>query len=203
VERVRIEGRSSQATRCAVRATTWWRATRCWRRHVVRPAVAGVLASVNARRVRVFPPARVAVLSTGDELVDDGSPARSSGQIRESNKVMLLRLVAQPGPSRWTSASCETTRPSWKRCSAGRRGHLRRHRHQRRRQHGRLRRGQGGARPHRRHALDADRHQAGQALRVRAARRRDGVPCPVFGLPGNPVSSLVSFELLARPALRR
>ena len=26
---------------------------------------------------------------------------------------------------------------------------------------------------------------------------------PVFGLPGNPVSSLVSFELLARPALRQ
>ena len=30
--------------------------------------------------------------------------------------------------------------------------------------------------------------------------RIDGVP--IFGLPGNPVSSLVSFELLARPALR-
>ena len=29
----------------------------------------------------------------------------------------------------------------------------------------------------------------------------DGVP--VFGLPGNPVSSLVSFELFARPAIRR
>jgi molybdenum cofactor synthesis domain-containing protein len=26
---------------------------------------------------------------------------------------------------------------------------------------------------------------------------------PVFGLPGNPVSSAISFELLARPALRR
>ena len=26
---------------------------------------------------------------------------------------------------------------------------------------------------------------------------------PVFGLPGNPVSSMVSFEMLARPALRR
>ena len=26
---------------------------------------------------------------------------------------------------------------------------------------------------------------------------------PVFGLPGNPVSSLVSFELFARPALRK
>ena len=28
-------------------------------------------------------------------------------------------------------------------------------------------------------------------------------PVPVFGLPGNPVSSLVSFELIARPALRQ
>jgi molybdopterin biosynthesis enzyme len=26
---------------------------------------------------------------------------------------------------------------------------------------------------------------------------------PVFGLPGNPVSSMVSFQLFARPALRR
>jgi molybdopterin biosynthesis enzyme len=26
---------------------------------------------------------------------------------------------------------------------------------------------------------------------------------PIFGLPGNPVSSIVSFEMLARPALRR
>jgi molybdopterin biosynthesis enzyme len=26
---------------------------------------------------------------------------------------------------------------------------------------------------------------------------------PIFGLPGNPVSSMISFELLARPALRK
>jgi molybdopterin biosynthesis enzyme len=31
----------------------------------------------------------------------------------------------------------------------------------------------------------------------------DGRRVPVFGLPGNPVSSLVSFELLARPAIRK
>ena len=29
------------------------------------------------------------------------------------------------------------------------------------------------------------------------------VATPMFGLPGNPVSSLVSFELFARPALRQ
>ena len=38
----------------------------------VTPAVAGVLASVNAAVVSVVPRARVAVLSTGDELIDDG-----------------------------------------------------------------------------------------------------------------------------------
>ena len=30
-----------------------------------------------------------------------------------------------------------------------------------------------------------------------------GAIVPIFGLPGNPVSSLVSYELMARPALRR
>lgn len=34
--------------------------------------------------------------------------------------------------------------------------------------------------------------------------KRDGLPpLPVFGLPGNPVSAVVTFELLVRPALRR
>jgi len=31
----------------------------------------------------------------------------------------------------------------------------------------------------------------------------EGRPLPVFGLPGNPVSALVTFELFVRPALRR
>jgi molybdopterin molybdotransferase len=33
--------------------------------------------------------------------------------------------------------------------------------------------------------------------------RDDGTRVPIFGLPGNPVSSMVSYELMARPALRR
>ncbi|MEI2419899.1 molybdopterin-binding protein, partial [Arthrospira platensis SPKY2] len=62
----------------------------------IRPAVHGVLASVNARRVAARPRARVAILSTGDELVTDGSPL-APGQIRESNISMLVGLAAQAG----------------------------------------------------------------------------------------------------------
>ncbi|HEY0442931.1 MAG TPA: molybdopterin molybdotransferase MoeA, partial [Candidatus Limnocylindrales bacterium] len=36
-----------------------------------------------------------------------------------------------------------------------------------------------------------------------AERRGGGAPVLLFGLPGNPVSSMVTFELFVRPALRR
>ncbi|NBU38450.1 MAG: DUF59 domain-containing protein, partial [Actinobacteria bacterium] len=63
---------------------------------VVTAAVQAVLSTVNARTVSVWPRPRVGVISTGDELVDDGSPLQP-GQIRESNRTMLLRLVSEAG----------------------------------------------------------------------------------------------------------
>ena len=56
----------------------------------------GVLASINARRVKAVARARVALLSTGDELVVDGS-ALKPGQIRESNLTMLDRMICDTG----------------------------------------------------------------------------------------------------------
>jgi molybdopterin molybdotransferase len=164
---------------------------------VVTPAVAGVLASVNAREVGVHPRLRVAVLSTGDELVDDGSPL-AAGQIRESNKTMLAGLVAEAGCDvvdfgvvRDDEAVLEAVlRDAAGRCDAIITS--------------------GG--------VSMGDYDVVKAVLGRIADMRwmqlaikpakpfafgllAGVP--VFGLPGNPVSSLVSFELLARPALRR
>ncbi|MFZ9018055.1 MAG: gephyrin-like molybdotransferase Glp, partial [Ilumatobacteraceae bacterium] len=63
---------------------------------VVTPPIVGVLASINARTVRVHRRVRVAVLSTGDELVEDGRPLRP-GEIRESNRRMLSGLLRSVG----------------------------------------------------------------------------------------------------------
>ena len=65
---------------------------------VVTAAVQAVLSTVNARTVSVWPRPRVGVISTGDELVDDGSPLQP-GQIRESNRTMLMRLVSETAQS--------------------------------------------------------------------------------------------------------
>ncbi|MEY2957553.1 MAG: molybdopterin biosynthesis protein MoeA, partial [Actinomycetota bacterium] len=63
---------------------------------LVTPPIVGVLASINARTVPVHRRVRVAVLSTGDELVEDGRPLRP-GEIRESNRRMLSGLLRSAG----------------------------------------------------------------------------------------------------------
>src|SRR4029077_19858904 len=62
---------------------------------VLTAARIGVLATVDARRVRAYPRARVGVLSTGDELVESGPLA--PGKIRDSNRPMLLAQLAGAG----------------------------------------------------------------------------------------------------------
>jgi molybdenum cofactor synthesis domain-containing protein len=167
----------------------------------ITPALAGVLASVNVRQPLVHRRPRVAVLSTGDELVDDGSPL-GPGQIRESNKIMLLGLVRATGCEvvdlgvvrddealleqvlRDAALTCDAIVSS------------------------------GG--------VSMGDYDVVKAVLSRIADMRwmqiaikpakpfafglldaGRGPVPVFGLPGNPVSSLVSYELLARPALRQ
>jgi molybdenum cofactor synthesis domain-containing protein len=163
----------------------------------ITPAVEAVLASVNARRVLAHRRARVAVLSTGDELVDDGS-ALELGQIRESNKTMLASLLADAGCDvvdlgvvRDDEAALEAVlRTAATDCDAIV--------------------SSGGVSMGDydvvKAVLGRIADMTWMQIAIKPAKpfafgRLDGTP--IFGLPGNPVSSLVSFELLARPALRR
>ncbi len=59
-------------------------------------AEVGLLATVGVTQVRVYPRPRVAILSTGDELVEpDQQPG--PGQIRDSNRAMLVAAVLAAG----------------------------------------------------------------------------------------------------------
>ncbi len=56
----------------------------------------GVLANVGVRKVKVYVKPRVAIISTGDELVEPGSKL-VEGKIYESNSFMLRALLSRDG----------------------------------------------------------------------------------------------------------
>ena len=66
------------------------------RRRVLTAQDTGVLAAVGLDRVRVLRRPRVAVLSTGDEIVPPGSPL-PTGSVYDSNQRLLLDAVAELG----------------------------------------------------------------------------------------------------------
>jgi molybdopterin molybdotransferase len=63
---------------------------------VLRPQEVGLLASLGSSQIPVRRRPRVAILSTGDEVVDPGHPRRA-GQIFDSNRYMLRAAVEQCG----------------------------------------------------------------------------------------------------------
>jgi molybdopterin molybdotransferase len=63
---------------------------------VLRPQEIGVLASLGQRQALVSQRPRVALLSTGDEVAEPGRP-RSAGQIYDSNRFTLRGLATQSG----------------------------------------------------------------------------------------------------------
>jgi molybdenum cofactor synthesis domain-containing protein len=168
---------------------------------VVRAAHVGVFASLDIAEVEVVPRARVAVMSTGDELIERGPLA--PGQIRDANRPMLKALVEEAGAvavdlgmarddeAAITQAIAAAADTCDALVTSG--------------------------------AVSVGDYDFVKTAIETVARDRPGSDfmwaqvaikpakplafgrlgrVPVFGLPGNPVSSHVSFELFARPALR-
>ncbi len=166
----------------------------------ITPGVVGVLAGLGLMEVRVHPRPRVGVLSTGDELVE-GPAALAPGKIRDANRHAVLALVAASGfvpvdlgivgddEALVAAALADGAR----RCDALVTS--------------------GGVSVGDRDVVRAVLAEvSGGTMRWLQVAVRPAKPfafgeigparTPVFGLPGNPVSAMVSFELFARPALR-
>ena len=166
-------------------------------RTVLTPGHLGVLASIGVAQVEVYPRARVGVLSTGDELVDGPEDLRP-GQIRDSNRHTLLALLRQSGCD---AVDLGLARDDEREITAA------------------IERGvatcdalltSGGVSvgdfDYVKVVLDRLGTMSWMQVAIRPAKPLAfGTvgDVPVFGLPGNPVSSMVSFELFARPALRQ
>jgi len=167
----------------------------------LNPARLGLLASVGAATVRVVDRPRVAVVPTGDELVEF-SETPGPGQIRNSNAAMLRALATRAGAEAWASPILpdepDALREGLRRAldadvalvvggvSAGSKDLV----------------------PATLRALGVVevfhkvRLKPGKPLWFGVGPSRDGrPPTLVFGLPGNPLSGLVNFHLFVAPAL--
>jgi len=170
---------------------------------VVRPATLALLASSGYGRVRVHRRPRVTVISSGDELVPPGIALRA-GQIHDSNGPMLAALAAAEGAAATRAASVADDLPSITRTLTEAIG-----------QADLVLTSGGvsmGARDVVRLALESVGRlelwrvavQPGKPLAfARATRGAGAQEVLLFGLPGNPVSSFVTFQLFVRPVLRR
>ncbi|HVR32903.1 MAG TPA: gephyrin-like molybdotransferase Glp [Acidimicrobiia bacterium] len=64
---------------------------------VLAPAHVGVLATIGVTRPRVFRNPRVAIMSTGDEVVPPETATLAPGTIRDANRPLLAGLLAEVG----------------------------------------------------------------------------------------------------------
>jgi molybdopterin molybdotransferase len=163
------------------------------------PARLSLLASQGLTEIDTVQKPCVAVLTTGDELAPPGSGPLAAGQIYNSNAIMIASLLQRLGISHIRTAHCADDLEETMRCL----DHL--------------------SNSHDAVILSGgvsvgDHDQVKPALKklgiepeLWRVKVKPGKPflfakgqrAHVFGLPGNPVSSFVTFSLFVRPALLR
>ncbi len=162
----------------------------------LRPADIGLLASLGKAVLHVRRRPLVAILSTGDELVEVGEQL-APGQIVNSNAYTLAAAVEEAGAIPWVLGMVRDTPDATR--SAFREGLA-----------ADVVLSTGGVSMGSFDLVRQTLADLGVVERFWKVAQKPGKPLafgvhertPVFGLPGNPVSSLVCFYVYVRPVLR-
>ncbi|GLI59317.1 hypothetical protein VaNZ11_001172 [Volvox africanus] len=173
---------------------------------LVGVAEIGILATVGAVHLKVHSTPKVGVLSTGDEVVDPSTLPLGPGQIRDANRAMLLAAAARAGAEVVDLGVARDTEGHLEGCLATA-----------------IERGldvlvtSGGVSMGDRDLIKPLLERQG-TIHFGRVRMKPGKPLTfatltlqeqggrkmlIFGLPGNPVSSFVCFNLVVLPALRK
>lgn len=164
------------------------------------PAQLGVLASIAHATPVVHPPARVAFLGSGDEIVDldEAAEILAGRKIATSNSYTLHGLIRRDGGLPVDLGVARDTPDSLRERLAAARG-------------ADLIVTTAGVSVGEHDLVRDVLTELGGTLALWRVRMRPGAPlgfgtlhgAPWIGLPGNPVSTMVTYELFVRPALRR
>ncbi|MBE0484654.1 gephyrin-like molybdotransferase Glp [Marinobacter sp.] len=163
----------------------------------IRPQEMGLLASMGMHQIPVLEKLRVAVLSTGDELVEPGTPL-NPGQIYNTNRFTLMGLLAEAGCE---VVLCETLKDTRE---------ATRNKLEQAAANSDLVITSGGVSVGEEDHVRVVLEEAGNLSLWRMAIK-PGKPLafgaingtPVLGLPGNPVSVLVAFMVICMPFIRK
>jgi molybdopterin molybdotransferase len=160
----------------------------------IRPAEIGILASLNRKIAAVHRRPVVAVLSTGDEVIDVG-PALKPGQIRNSNTYTLAAMIERYGGVPLSLGVARDSRDELKhKLQGGLNADLI---------------VTSGGVSLGDYDVVKDVLAADGKISIWQVRMKPGKPLafgrlsgkPLIGLPGNPVAAAVSFEQFGRPAI--
>jgi molybdopterin molybdotransferase len=190
-DNVRTAGEDVRAGQTVLKMGTWLGA-----------ADIGMCAAVGLDDILVYPRPRVVVVSTGDELAEPGAPL-APGQIRDSNSYMLTTMAREAGATAYRLPIVRDDPRALREAFEGALAHAD------------LVVTSGGVSAGRYDFVKQVLSELGdvrftkvgmqpgmpQAFGCAVRDRSHKVPC--FGLPGNPVSAYVSFEVFVRPAIRK
>lgn len=165
---------------------------------VIAPAEIALLAAAQQTQVSVYRQPRVAIISTGSELVKADQPLQP-GQIVDSNQYALAALVAEAGGVPVLVGIAADDRGALKAAIASALSQSD------------MVLSSGGVSVGDYDYVDAVLEELGASLHIRAVAVKPGKPLTVaskgekmyFGLPGNPASAMVGFWRFVAPAIAK